>query len=199
VPLRDIEPFASLAGSAKSGESSEFVAVPETAVVDTGSRRVVFVETMPGMFDGVEVTLGPRCGDFFPVLAGLEPGQKVATVGAFLIDAEARLSRNVATSYFGAARSTGSDPAGGDPATADVRPVEKPKSKKPAASKLSAVDQQLVRQQKICPVTGAALDSMGGPIAVDVQGRRVFICCKGCEAPLKKDPEKYLAKLKMNK
>jgi len=196
VPLREVEPFASLPHSSQSAVNDGFVAIPETAVVDTGSRRMVFVETMPGMFDGVEVTLGPRCGEYFPVLAGLEPGQKVATVGAFLIDAEARLSRNVAASYFGAARSTGPEPAGGDPATADARPVEKPKPKKSAAPKLSAADQRLVKQQKTCPVTGAPLDSMGGPIAVEIEGRRVFICCKACEAPLKKDPQKYFAKLK---
>jgi hypothetical protein len=175
------------------------VALPETAVVDTGSRRVVFVETMPGMFDGVEVTLGPRCGDYFPVLTGLAPGQKVATVGAFLIDAEARLSRNLASSYFGASRPVDSEPAERAPSGAtalkpDVRP-QKSKTNS-AAAKLSAADQQLVNKQKICPVTGAALDSMGGPVAVDLPGQRVFICCKGCEASLKKDPEKYLAKLK---
>ena len=57
-------------------------------------------------------------------------------------------------------------------------------------------DEQLVKQQKICPVTEADLDSMGGPIPVEVAGQRVFICCKGCEKALKADPEKYLAKLK---
>jgi hypothetical protein len=67
-----------------------------------------------------------------------------------------------------------------------------------AAPKLSAADQQLAKRQKTCPVTGAPLDSMGGPIAVEIEGRRVFICCKGCEGPLKKDPQKYLAKLKSN-
>src|SRR5439155_3394099 len=92
---------------APSDVAAGLTAVPETAVVDTGTRRVVFVETMPGMFDGVEVTLGPRCGEFYPVVAGLEPGQKVATIGAFLIDAEARLSPNLAAGYFGAAKSAG--------------------------------------------------------------------------------------------
>jgi Cu(I)/Ag(I) efflux system membrane fusion protein len=195
VPITEIEPFASMPGPSTAGESRDFVAVPETAVVDAEARRVVFIETMPGMFDGVEVTLGPRCGDYFPVLAGLEPGQRVATVGAFLIDAEARRNRNVADSYFGAARSSGSEAAGGSAAAADSEPTEKPKSKKSAAVKLPDADQQLVKKQKVCPVTGAPLDSMGGPIAVEVQGRRIFICCKACEAPLKKDPQKYLAKL----
>jgi Cu(I)/Ag(I) efflux system membrane fusion protein len=199
IPLEEIEPFASRTRpAAPSGEKGGFVAVLETAVVDTGSRRVVFVETMPGMFDGVEVTLGPRCGDFFPVLAGLDPGQRVATVGAFLIDAEARLNRNLAASYFGASRSGDPEPAASASVTADGRPFERPKSKKSPAPKLSAADQQLADRQKLCPVTGARLDSMGGPIAVEVAGQRIFICCKGCEAPLKKDPRKYLAKLKAN-
>ena len=195
IPLNEIEPFASALAGSQSDAASGFTAVPETAVVDTGAHRVVFVETMPGMFDGVEVTLGPRCGDFYPVLAGLDPGQKVAAIGAFLIDAEARLSPNLAAGYFGAARSAG--PATDSRATA--APVAKPVAggtKKTNASKLSAADQKLVQQQKTCPVTDLALDSMGGPVAVDVAGQRVFICCQGCESRLKKDPQKYLAKLK---
>ena len=77
--------------------------VPESAVIDTGVRTVVFIETMPGMFDGVEVTLGPRCGDWYPVVKGLEAGQRVAVSGAFLLDAETRLNPSLASSYFGAA------------------------------------------------------------------------------------------------
>ena len=40
-----------------------------------------------GLFEGVEVQLGPRIGEFYPVLKGLEPGEKVAAAGAFLIRA----------------------------------------------------------------------------------------------------------------
>ncbi len=54
--------------------AGQVLAVPASAVVDTGARKVVFVESMPGMFDGVEVVLGPRCGDFYPVVRGLEAG-----------------------------------------------------------------------------------------------------------------------------
>jgi Cu(I)/Ag(I) efflux system membrane fusion protein len=66
--------------------------VPESAVIDTGARKVVYVETEPGVFEGREVVLGPRSGDLFPVLDGLVPGDRVATAGAFLIDAESRLN-----------------------------------------------------------------------------------------------------------
>lgn len=162
----------------------ECLALPESAVIDTGSLQVVYVESMPGMFDGVAVKLGPRVGDLFPVREGLKPGQRVATSGAFLIDAETRLNPSLAVGYFGAAgnRVTNSSSA------APRRRVKK--------SKLSAADLKLVEQQKICPVTGADLNSMGGPVPVDLTGRRVFICCAGCEAALRKDPEKHLQKLK---
>ena len=54
--------------------------MPESAVVDTGTRAVVFVEQMPGMFDSVEIAVGPRCGDVYPVASGLEPGSRVAII-----------------------------------------------------------------------------------------------------------------------
>jgi hypothetical protein len=172
----------------------DILAIPETAVIATGNRRVVFVETMAGMFDGVEVTLGPRCGDYYPVVSGLAPGQLVAAVGAFLIDAEARLSPNLAAGYFGAAETAA---AGSTvPAPIATRALSGKRTKAASASKLSAADQKIVDLQKTCPVTDLPLDSMGGPIAVDVAGQRVFICCKGCEKKLTQEPQKYLAKLK---
>src|SRR5262249_10944446 len=80
------------------------LAVPQSAVVDTGEGTVVFVESMPGLFDGVEVVLGPRCGDFYPMIRGLEPGRRIAIAGAFLLDAETRLNPSLAAGYFGAGR-----------------------------------------------------------------------------------------------
>jgi Cu(I)/Ag(I) efflux system membrane fusion protein len=70
----------------------EVLAVPESAVIDAGTRKVVYVETDPGVFEGREVVLGPVSGDRYPVLDGLASGEKVATAGSFLIDAENRLN-----------------------------------------------------------------------------------------------------------
>jgi YHS domain-containing protein len=61
---------------------------------------------------------------------------------------------------------------------------------------LSPEDLAAVQKQKICPVSGQALGSMGKPYKVTVKGQTVFLCCDGCEDDLKKDPDKYLAKLK---
>ncbi|GAC1475769.1 MAG: hypothetical protein NVSMB9_28830 [Isosphaeraceae bacterium] len=68
------------------------LSVPESSVIDTGTRKVVYVESEPGVFEGREVVLGPHSGDRYPVLEGLNPGDKVAAAGAFLIDAETRLN-----------------------------------------------------------------------------------------------------------
>ena len=107
--------------------AGQVLAVPQSAVVDTGARKVVFVEGMPGMFDGVEVVLGSRCGDFYPVVRGLEPGQRIATAGAFLLDAETRLNPSLAASYFGAARSDrAAAPAGRPSVRAEMPPPHRP-------------------------------------------------------------------------
>ena len=156
----------------------QVLAVPETAVIDTGARRVVYVESMPGTFDAVEVVLGPRCGTFYPVVSGLEPGQKVAAAGAFLIDAETRLNPSLATAYFGASR-PGSSPEEAPKATLDF-------------SGLSPADLALATAQKTCPVTKKPLGSMGSPVKMAIGGRSVFVCCDGCVQTLKDKPEKYL-------
>jgi Cu(I)/Ag(I) efflux system membrane fusion protein len=92
------------------------LSVPESAVIDTGSRKIVYVESRPGLFEGRAVTLGPRAGDEYPVLAGLAPGERVAAAGAFLIDAETRL--NPATR---AASTPGAEASGTPPETALAR------------------------------------------------------------------------------
>ncbi len=76
------------------------LAVPESAVIDTGTRQVVYVESSPGIYDARAVTLGPRTGAWYPVLQGLKLGDRIVSRGAFLIDAEARL--NPASSGTGA-------------------------------------------------------------------------------------------------
>jgi hypothetical protein len=159
------------------------LAVPESAVVDTGAKRVVYVQREPGMFDGVEVVLGRRSGDYFPVLRGLEANQRVVATGAFLLDAEGRLNPSIAAGYFGARR--------GPERQAAPEPAPEPAS---SVSPLN--DQDLIARQKVCPVTNEPLGSMGTPVRVVVEGQTVFVCCKACVADLRRNSKKYLAKLK---
>jgi hypothetical protein len=162
----------------------EVLAVAETAVIDTGSRTMVYVERMPGMFDGIEVHLGPRCGGFYPVVEGLEAGQSVAVSGAFLVDAETRLNPSLAASYFGAKRpEIGATKSEAPPVKSDLG-ILAPADRDPAIA------------QGTCPVTGKKLGSMGTPVRIVVRGRTVFLCCEGCEGAIQGDPDKYLARLK---
>lgn len=49
-----------------------------------------------------------------------------------------------------------------------------------------------ITPQTTCPVMGGKINK---DLYVDHDGRRVYVCCKGCIAPLKKDPQKYIRKL----
>ncbi|MBI1824837.1 MAG: efflux RND transporter periplasmic adaptor subunit [Planctomycetes bacterium] len=84
-----------------------------SAVINTGTRKVVYRETDPGTFDMLEVKVGKRAGEFYPVLAGLEAGDHVATAGAFLVDAENRLNPAASAQFFGASGGPQQTPAGG--------------------------------------------------------------------------------------
>jgi hypothetical protein len=64
-----------------------------------------------------------------------------------------------------------------------------------ALAELSTEDRALAVKQKICPVSGERLGSMGAPMKVDVKGRAVFICCDGCREQLLAKPDEYLAKI----
>jgi YHS domain-containing protein len=57
------------------------------------------------------------------------------------------------------------------------------------------VEQIAIERQRICPVSGKLLGSMGQPVKVTIDKRDVFVCCAGCESPLRKNPLVHLAKL----
>jgi membrane fusion protein, copper/silver efflux system len=211
-------PFRMVALEKGGPPVEEILAIPERAVVDTGDKKVVFVEREPGLFEGVEVQLGPRSGQYYPVIKGLKAGDQIAAAGGFLIDAETRLNPGAAATYFGA--SGGPQPSGrsGAPATAGQRkgspvpagpgkpaPAEPRPGPRVASVELSAEDlknieqlpdgdRRLARAQRLCPVTGLALGSMGVPVKIALRGQTVFLCCQGCVGKAKRNPDETLKK-----
>jgi len=95
-------PKLSASGSLEVGNQKPQLAMPASALIDTGSRQLVYVETSPGTYAMRVVKVGPEGevgevgGDgsarWVPVIKGLTAGEKVVTSGSFLIDAEAQLS-----------------------------------------------------------------------------------------------------------
>ncbi|CAG0931562.1 efflux RND transporter periplasmic adaptor subunit [Geobacter sp.] len=67
------------------------VVVPATAVMDTGTRQVVWVQVKEGTFEPRNVKVGARVGDDIQVLSGLKAGEVIAGSGAYLIDSESQL------------------------------------------------------------------------------------------------------------
>ena len=69
--------------------AAEPLVIPATAPLLTGTRAVVYVK-LPGrdepVFQGRQVELGPRAGDWYVVASGLEVGEEVVVEGAFKID-----------------------------------------------------------------------------------------------------------------
>jgi membrane fusion protein, copper/silver efflux system len=99
-PKLKAEPARFLAKPApRTAPADTVLSVPESAVIDTGDRKLVYVETQPGVFEGRAIVVGSRVGDRYPVLDGLAPGDRVAAAGAFLIDAESRLNSGAGTSH----------------------------------------------------------------------------------------------------
>ncbi|HUT89446.1 MAG TPA: hypothetical protein VMY37_08115 [Thermoguttaceae bacterium] len=62
-------------------------------------------------------------------------------------------------------------------------------------AKLSEADRAIAVKQKVCPVSGEPLGSMGVPVKVTVKDRDVLLCCEGCKTAILDDPDTYLAKL----
>lgn len=68
--------------------------VPHTAPLFTGRRSVVYVEvprTERPTYEARIVRLGPRAGDYYPVVAGLAEGERIVVRGAFVLDADLQI------------------------------------------------------------------------------------------------------------
>ncbi len=70
--------------------------VPESAVMTTGTRSLVFVAKEGGRFEPREVKAGARVNAYYEIREGLEPGDQVVTQANFLVDSESRLKAALA-------------------------------------------------------------------------------------------------------
>jgi Cu(I)/Ag(I) efflux system membrane fusion protein len=92
MPLVSAESLG-YASEKKPGGEPLPLAIPASAPLITGKRAVVYV-ALPGQdgrYEGREVVLGPRAGDYYLVESGLEEGEQVVTRGNFKIDSEVQI------------------------------------------------------------------------------------------------------------
>ncbi len=69
----------------------ERLVVPNTAVLDSGTEQLVFVDLGNGMFEPRQVTIGVRTKDWWEIRKGLEADEMVVTRANFLLDSESNL------------------------------------------------------------------------------------------------------------
>ncbi|RUY21685.1 efflux RND transporter periplasmic adaptor subunit [Mesorhizobium sp. M7A.F.Ca.US.001.04.2.1] len=74
-----------------SGSNTPVVAVPDSAVIDTGTRQVVILDKGEGRFEPREVKVGLQGGGFTEIRDGVAAGDRVVVAANFLIDAESNL------------------------------------------------------------------------------------------------------------
>ena len=92
--------------------TGEVLTVPKSAVIDTGLRKVVFVDRGESGYEQVEVEVGPEAWGtsndsetkrrYYPIVSGLTPGDMVVTHGNFLIDSQTQLTGSASGAYGGA-------------------------------------------------------------------------------------------------
>jgi Cu(I)/Ag(I) efflux system membrane fusion protein len=78
------------------GSDEKTLALPVSALIDSGTRRIVFIERGEGRFSPREVRTGKRSADFVEVLDGVSEGERVVVAANFLIDAESNLNAAIA-------------------------------------------------------------------------------------------------------
>lgn len=114
----------------------------------------------------------------------------------------AALTAAVVTVLGGCGAPVSEDKSRGSPAAGGAEKTIEAGQDSPAAAETAAglaqldeADRALAAKQRICPVSGALLGSMGKPVKISVKGQTVFLCCAGCEAEIRRSPDEYLQKL----
>ena len=92
--------------------TGEVLTVPKSAIIDTGLRKIVFVDRGESGYEQVEVEVGPEAWGpsadsetkrrYYPIVSGLTPGDRVVTHGNFLIDSQTQLTGSASGAYGGA-------------------------------------------------------------------------------------------------
>ena len=92
--------------------TGEVLTVPKSAVIDTGLRKIVFVDRGESGYEQVEVEVGPEAWGtsdnsetkrrYYPIVSGLTPGDMIVTHGNFLIDSQTQLTGSASGAYGGA-------------------------------------------------------------------------------------------------
>jgi YHS domain-containing protein len=143
--------------------------VPKEAVLDSGTRRVVYVAKGEGVFEPRKVETGFREGDRVEIVSGLAEGEKVVTSGNFLLDSESRM------------RAAGAEetPEGEVQAHAEAAH---------ATMAAAGSDVAATAKDPICGMTVDTAEAKAAGRTSTYEGRTYYFCAPGCKEAFDKDP-----------
>ena len=90
------------------------VAVPRSAVLETGKEKVVYIAREDGVFERRPIETSATSDEYYAATKGIQPGEHVVTHGNFLIDSQTRLSGSM-TGMFGGSKAFGADATASTP------------------------------------------------------------------------------------
>jgi Cu(I)/Ag(I) efflux system membrane fusion protein len=109
---------------------AESLVIPVSSLLDTGTRKVVFVMQDTDTFVKRDIVIGQEADGYIQVLSGLQPGDTVVTAAAFLIDSQTQLGQYGSHAGHGSSKSSGAasattsnKPAASVPATTGSAPA----------------------------------------------------------------------------
>ena len=106
------------------GSPKPVLTIPDSAVIDSGMRRIVLIQRKEGSFEPREVKIGAASENYVEVLDGVREGEQVVVTANFLIDAESNLK--AATGGLGGHAGHGAAPGSAGSAAPATPPVSAP-------------------------------------------------------------------------
>jgi RND family efflux transporter MFP subunit len=158
--------------------------VPADAVIDSGTKKIVYVETGKGTFEPCQVETGWRLGRRVEITGGLLPGEKIIVSGNFLVDSESRMK--TAASGIDAGFVSVPEKLEGQPAPMEHTPVVK-SARDEDSSALAAMD-------PVCRMNIYRKEAEKADLTVTLSGKTYYFCTRECLRSFVKEPEKYLGK-----
>jgi Cu(I)/Ag(I) efflux system membrane fusion protein len=151
------------------------LSIPAEAVLDSGLRKIVYVETSEGVFEPRPVTIAAAYGDRITVASGIKEGDRVVVSGNFLLDSESRM------------RSAGHSA----PTTLPMPAMEAFKPPQANVAMQSKSHRATMPAELSDPVCGMTLKPEKVAFKETYQGKTFSFCSDSCHKKFLADPGKY--------
>jgi Cu(I)/Ag(I) efflux system membrane fusion protein len=145
--------------------------VPADAVLDSGLRKIVYVETADGVFEPRPVEVSGIVGDLAIVSGGIHEGERVVISGNFLLDSESRMR------------------ASGNPSDAAPKPTVQPVAEGLTKSTRTGTESAGAVRDPVCGMTLKPADIA---FQENYQGKAFSFCSDSCRKKFLADPGKYV-------